>query len=675
MTGKTRGHTILLGGIGGDSHSVGLTILRQALLTDGYRVRYLGTQNKLEDFFRVAALCDVVMMSSLDGHTRYYLRDFPELMSQYKAHKPLWYLGGNLDIGDGCGYQSLFREMGFDRVFVSFVDVLTVLQLLERDLQAVEPTPDCPAFWGRDPTLDLLCSSPVSDERVALDTFKKQRREVLESWATGRQVRSLADNARFLAAQPSFCAAQQQVNLGHRKPLIQPRSGVSGLDEQIKLFQAFKSVGAGVLSYQVDSLTRNNNYAGAGEAIREGLAAGVSVLNGFPVINHGVAGLRRVVSEVRMPLQTRHSTRDPRLLAEISYAGGVTAFEGGAICYNIPYYKNYPLDESLRAWQYVDRLTGIYEERFGIVLDREFFGTLTATLIPPSLAIATNLIESVLAIGQGVKCVSLGYAEQGNRVQDIAAVRTLREMAAELVRHMGYKDVRVNTVFHQYMAAFPETVARAEELIYHSAITMALSGATRTLVKTPVEAVKIPSLGDNVRAINLVMRGIEDAACGTVDETQVAAESEIIRREVRAILDAVILCGKGSVTEGVVAGFRQGYLDIPFSPSIYNRGEVMTARDTNGAVRFLSCGNLPFDRELRQFHEEKMTERLRTEGLSSERQKYLLVERDVLRVPRGQYEHWPLGDSTGAYRLFSLRAGLQPAELLESAGGIFLHQA
>ena len=219
-------------------------------------------------------------------------------------------------------------------------------------------------------------------------------------------------------------------------------------------YWAFKNVGARVLSYQVDSLTRNNNYVDAEIAIRESYASGRSTVNGFPVINHGVGGLRRIISEVQVPLQTRHSTRDPRLLAEISYAGGVTAFEGGSICYTIPYYKNYPPDQSIAAWQYVDYLTGLYFKRFGIVLDREFFGTLTATLIPPCLAIATGIIEAILAIQQGVKCVSLGYAEQGDRVQDIAGIRVIGEMAEKFIRNLGYKDVQINTVFHQYMAAF-----------------------------------------------------------------------------------------------------------------------------------------------------------------------------------------------------------------------------
>ncbi|MDT5268511.1 MAG: methylaspartate mutase sigma subunit [Acidobacteriota bacterium] len=635
------GHTILLGGIGGDSHSVGLSILRQSLLMNNYRVHYMGTQNRLEDFIQVAGLANVVMISSMDGHSRYYLREFPKLLRERSFAQTLWYLGGNLHIGNGSGYEKYFLEMGFNQVFVKFVDICTVLQILERDLKDVTPMPECSSLMGKLQTARTYLSTPVTDDALESDMFERGRREVLESWKTGYRAKDLSANAEFLGRQPSFAAAQALVNAGRAPALIQPRAGVPLPGEQLALFKAFKRVGVRVLSYQVDSLTRNNNYAGVEEALRENGLTGNMTINGFPVVNHGVPGLQRIISEVGVPLQTRHSTRDPRLLAEISYAGGVTSFEGGAICYNIPYYKDYQLDESIKVWQYVDRLTGLYYERFGIRLDREFFGTLTATLIPPSLAIVVNILEAILALRQGVRCVSLGYAEQGHRIQDIAAMRMLRCLAEEIIRRLGYQDVQVNTVFQQYMAAFPESQTRAEELIHQSAITASLSGATRMIVKTPAEASGIPGLEDNLRGISLAMSGAA-AAHTPIDETRVAEECSLIRREVEAILESLLLCGRGSVSEGIVEGFRRGFLDIPFSPSVYNRGAVMTARDRDGAVRFLSLGNLQLGRELQEFHRSKMDERRRAEGLVSEKQNYLLVEQDVLQIPRCLYECWPL---------------------------------
>jgi methylaspartate mutase epsilon subunit len=635
-------HTILLGGIGGDAHSVGLSILRQSLLMNHYRVHYMGTQNRLEDFIQVAGLANVVMISSMDGHSRYYLREFPKLLRERSFAQTLWYLGGNLHIGNASGYQRYFLEMGFNQVFVKFVDVCTVLQILERDLKDVTPMPECSSLMGELQPAPLHLSSSVDDDVLEFDVFERDRREVLESWKTGFRAKDLYANADFLGRQPSFATEQALVNAGRAPALIQPRAGVPLLNKQLALFKAFKHVGVRVLSYQVDSLTRNNNYAGVEEALGENGLIGNMTINGFPIVNHGVPGLRRIISEVGVPLQTRHSTRDPRLLAEISYAGGVTSFEGGAICYNIPYYKDYPLDESIKVWQYVDRLTGLYYERFGIRLDREFFGTLTATLIPPSLAIVVNILETILAIRQGVRCVSLGYAEQGYRLQDIAAMRMLRCLTEEIIRRLGYQDVQVNTVFHQYMAAFPESQARAEELIYQSAITASISGATRTIVKTPAEASGIPRVEDNLRGISLAMSGAT-AAQIPIDEKRLSEECSLIRQEVEAIFESVLMCGRGSVSEGIVESFRRGFLDIPFSPSIYNRGAVMTARDRDGAVRFLSFGNLQVGPEVQEFHRSRMDDRRRAEGLLSEKQNYLLVEQDVLKIPRGLYERWPLG--------------------------------
>ena len=635
-------HTILLGGLGGDSHSVGLTILRQALSANGYRVHYLGTQNRLDDFFQLAGLCNVVMISSMDGHAQYYLRHFPELRKQHNGRETLWYLGGNLHIGEGNGCERQLVEMGFNRVFAKFVDLENVLDVLVQDLNGTKAVPDCPALWERLRPVNPYLAGTASDTPLELDTFERSRREVLQYWTTGRKAKNLQENGEFLCAQPSFPRVQALVNSGQSQILVQPRSGVPTIEEQIKLFKTFKSLGVQVLSYQVDSFTRNNNYAGAEEAIRESRSSGVSTLNGFPVVNHGVAGLRQIAREVKVPLQVRHSTRDPRLLAEISYAGGATSFEGGAICYNIPYYKDYPLAESLNCWRYVDCLTGRYHEELGIILDREFFGTLTATLIPPCLAIAVDVIEALLAVRQGVKCVSLGYAEQGHRIQDIAAIRTLDQVAKDLFRNLGYKEIQVNTVFHQYMAAFPPSGERSAHLICNSAITAALSRATRVIGKTPAEAHRIPTLTDNIAGIDLINRGISMAAETHVDEARVAEECSLVRREVEAIIESVIFCGGGDLAQGIISAFEKGFLDIPFSPSIYNRGEVMTARDVEGAVRFLSTGNLQFDRDLREFHQDKMGERRRAEGLCSAKQNYLLIEKDVMQVARNQYHDWPL---------------------------------
>ncbi|MCH7775513.1 MAG: methylaspartate mutase subunit E [Gemmatimonadetes bacterium] len=637
-------HSILLGGLSGDSHSVGLHILRQALTARGFDVLYIGTQNPIETFWAYAPSVNVIMVSCLDGHARSYLKSFPELRLRYSGqNQPVWFLGGNPVVEDVIGGERLFLSMGFHRVFLGFVNIEVVLDAVERAVNGAEIMVIPQAVRERAGQRRPVVPSWLSDEKMSEVDLMAERRQVLQHWKTGVGARDLEDNAAFLRQMPNWTALQTKVNAGDAAILIQPRVGVPGEKKQLALMQAYKAVGARVLSYQVDSYTRNNNYPFAEEAMRESARYGYSTMNGFPVVNHGVEPLRRIAVTIKLPLQTRHSTRDPRLLCEISLAGGVTAYEGGSICYNLPYYRDYPLADSITAWRYVDHLVGLYAEKYGIVVDREFFGTLTTTLIPPCLAIGTGIIEAVLAAQQGVQAVSIGWAEQGCRFQDIAAIRSIEPLAREVLDNFGFRHVPVSSVYHQYMAAFPGVATQSEELIYQSSVTAALSKATRMMTKTVVEAIKIPSMADNIAGLVTSQRGIDAAAQAFVNEPAVQAEMELIRRETLAIVDGVIVLGKGNLAAGVVEGFRAGLLDIPFAPSIHNRGEAMCARGPDKAIRFLNCGQLPLDTETRQFHAEAMQERQRKEMLRED-QGYMLIERDAMQVAAGQFEHWPLAE-------------------------------
>jgi len=645
MTDSTlmnRPYTVVLGGIGPDGHAVGLTVLRHALLAAGYHTLVLGTHNTMADFFGATAAADAVLVSSLDGHARQYVYDFPRLRRRQAAHRPLWYIGGNLSIGKADGHAAAaFLALGFDRVFAKFTDLDEVLRVLAQDLSTGEPVAGVPKP-SRPRRAAAAAPPPLPPNGPAADPLMlRARAAVLEQWPTGADARDLAANAAFLAAQPGYPAAQDRVRAGLRGPLLQPRAGVALAGDQQRLLEVLRDSGADVLSYQVDSLTRNIDYPAAARAIRATRAGGTSELNGFPIVNHGVSVLRETAVRLQVPLQARHSARDPRLLAEICYAGGVTSFEGGAISYNVPYHPDLPLAESLAQWAYVDWLTGLYQRRYQVVIDREFFGVLTGTLIPPCLAVVVNLIEMAQAVRYGVRSVSLGYAEQGNRAQDIAAMRVLRAAAARLLHRLGHPGIAVSSVFHQYMAAFPADRSRAAALIRASASTAALAAATRVLTKTPAEAAGVPTVHDNIVGMADAQRGIKEAADLTVDEARVAEEEKVIGAEVSCLLRAVFRAGAGDLAGGVVRCFGDGTLDVPFAPSIHNWGEVLTARDTDGAVRFLRFGNLPLTASLRRFHEARMTARRRAEGLGSDAD-YALVERDVLRVPRSGYDRWPL---------------------------------
>ena len=173
----------------------------------------------------------------------------------------------------------------------------------------------------------------IQNRKIPEGEFMAMRQEVLQQWPTGRDV-DLTEAAAYQKQQkPSrnFSARLIEAKKEHRT-LIQPRAGVPVLEEHIKLMQYLEKEGeADLLPTTIDSYTRQNRYHEAEEGIKASKEEGRAMLNGFPAVNHGVSGCRRVVESVNVPVQVRHGTPDARLLTEIAYAGGFTSYEGGGI--------------------------------------------------------------------------------------------------------------------------------------------------------------------------------------------------------------------------------------------------------------------------------------------------------------------------------------------------------
>lgn len=252
----------------------------------------------------------------------------------------------------------------------------------------------------------------IQNKKLDEGVFMQERQEVLGQWPTGKDVdlQEAADYQKRLSPERVFSTKLLEAKKAGRT-LIQPRAGVPVIEEHIKLMQYLEKEGeADLLPTTIDSYTRQNRYAEAEDGIQESIRLGRAMLNGFPAVNHGVAGCRRVIESVHTPLQVRHGTPDARLLTEIAYAGGFTSYEGGGISYNLPYCKNVPMETTIRSWQYVDRLTGLYEE-MGISINREPYGPLTGTLVPPCISHAAAIIEALLAAEQGVRNITVGYGQ------------------------------------------------------------------------------------------------------------------------------------------------------------------------------------------------------------------------------------------------------------------------
>ena len=474
----------------------------------------------------------------------------------------------------------------------------------------------------------------LKNKKLTDDEFYKERADVLTHWETGKDVdfQEAVDYQKSIAPEKRFSYKLQKA-VENGDTLIQPRAGVALYEEHIKLLRFLEDEGgADLLPSTVDSYTRLNRYKECEVGIQKSFETNRSMLNGFPIVNYGVDICRKVTSAVKNPVQVRHGTPDARLLTELSIAGGFTSYEGGGISYNIPYSKAHPVDQVIHHWQYADRLVGLYEEA-GVSINREPFGPLTGTLIPPCISNTVAVIEAVLAATQGVRDLTVGYGQCGNLIQDVAAIRSLDIMTRKYLDKFGYKDARVTTVFHQWMGGFPQDESTAFGVISWGSAAGALAKATKVIVKTPHEAMGIPTKEANaagLRATKQVINMLKDQNFREIPA--VVEESEIIMREMECMLNKVEELGKGDWAVGTCAAIEAGVIDIPFAPSKYNAGKVLPARDNQGAIRLLNMGNMPLSDDLVIFHRQKLEERAKAENRPVS---FQMVIDDVYAIGKG----------------------------------------
>jgi len=481
----------------------------------------------------------------------------------------------------------------------------------------------------------------IKDKKLSDEEFNSIRSEVLATWPTGKDVARLEDGIEYQKTMPPrkrFSSVLLKADKA-KKVLLQPRAGVALVNEHIKLLR-FLEPDCDLLPTTIDAYTRQNRYKEAQKGIEKSLEAGHSLLNGFPAVNHGVAECRRVIEQTKRPVEVRHGTPDARLLAEITLAAGFTSYEGGGISYNIPYTKKIPLEKSIRDWQYVDRLVGIYEEA-GVRINREPFGPLSGTLIPPFISHTVAIIEGLLALRQGVRSITIGYGQAGNMVQDVAAMLSLRELADEYFHNAGYKNYELTTVFHQWMGGFPEDEAKAFSVISWGGAVAALAKVTKVIVKTPHEAMGIPTKEANREGLKATSQIVNMLADQIMPDTlNMRDEIEEIGKEVRQVMNKVLSLGKGDIALGAVRAFEAGVIDVPFAPSIHNRGKLLPIRDNLGAIRVFQPGNVPLDKTILEFHNKQVAARASAEG---RRPSFQMVIDDIYAISKGRLVGRPRG--------------------------------
>lgn len=424
-----------------------------------------------------------------------------------------------------------------------------------------------------------------------LHHIERQREQVLAHPLAGGL--TVAEVSRFLAALPQrrFPSVVYAERAG--APMIQPRGGVPIFDEQLRLTQMLDHAGADFIPLTIDSCTRHNQYDTAAQLLRRSEEEGRSLLNGYPLLCHGHELTRQLYIGLDKPVSLRHGTPDARLLAEVAIASGIVEIEGGGLCYCLPYSEGFPLDRALLYWQYVDRICALYSTA-DRPIHRESFGPLSATLVPPAIAITIEIIEALLAAEQGVLSFAVSFGQTGSFIQDVATARVLRRLARHYLDRFGFAATQLRLVYHQWMGQFPMQRERAAALIAGSALVAGVVDADKIVIKTVDEALGVPRAEVNAEAVDTVRYILRSfSAPKDVDAPAIEAESALLESEVRCILEAIFELPGEAFWESAYRAFQLGYIDLPFSPHADNANRLLSMRDANRSIRIVDPGRVP----------------------------------------------------------------------------------
>ncbi len=456
----------------------------------------------------------------------------------------------------------------------------------------------------------------LNNQRWSDEEFLTERKKVLALWPSGREIdlEESVDYLRTLPPEKNYAQAIREAE-SEGRTLVQPRGGVALVEGHMALLRHLQEEGgADLLPNTTDTYTRNLKFREAQRGIEESRTTGRSMLNGCPIVNHGLKAVRQISESVRRPIIVLSGTAFPQLTAEIGFAGGFTAFLGAGISYTAAYTKDLPFAQGIRNYQYLDRLTSFYEEN-GIRLHREQPGFLTGTLIPPGIGIAVAVLEMLMAAGQGVKHYSMGLCQSLNILQDVAGLHALKEVGKDYLKRVGYEGVFFSIASHEWMQAFPPDEPRAFAVIVLGGIIAALAGATQVITKSSHEAEGIPTKEANAQGVKATKMAIRLIRKNRFPETrEFLLEKEMIKKEACSILDKALDIGDGDPVLASLRSIEAGILDIPWAPNQLMAGKVIPVRDGAGAIRYLDHAGLPLPSEVLKYNREKLAEREKRDG-------------------------------------------------------------
>ncbi|MBL1066379.1 methylaspartate mutase [Streptomyces sp. 7-21] len=362
--------------------------------------------------------------------------------------------------------------------------------------------------------------------------------------------------------------------------VVQPRMGFGDpgiMREGLAAVRAARGTAVGTVT--VDSYTRVNDHRSARMALREG-----ADLNGFPVVAHGEETTRQLLAGLAgedFPVQFRHGSALPQQLFATLVAAGADATEGGPVSYCLPY-SRVPLPDATEAWEECCRILADVPETVHL---ESFGGCMLGQLCPPGLLVALSILEGMFFREHGVRSISLSYAQQTHPDQDMEALAALRRLASEWLGDMDW-----HVVLYTYMGVYPRTSVGAFRMLEDSARLAVRSGTERLIVKTAVEAHRIPTIAENVDALEFAAAVAEDEA--RAGGTVAGVPSTGIYEEAATLIRSTLEFGD-DVGSALVAAFAHGHLDVPYCLHRDNANRSRASVEPGGTLRWSDPGAMP----------------------------------------------------------------------------------
>ncbi len=291
-----------------------------------------------------------------------------------------------------------------------------------------------------------------------------------------------------------------------------------------------------------------------------------------------------------------------------------------------------PLEKVIHTHQYVCRLMACYTEQ-GVPICGSAQGFYGAG-IPSSLQTATVIVSLLLQVEQGVKHIYVACTGHGNLVQDVATANVRCNLLREYLDKLGYSDVEIFSSLSFNLMQYPVEIGANFAVVFMNTLMAKLIGAQISDIRTVAEAKAIPTKEDiasTFRTAKVMQNYLENQEI-EVDKKEVQLESQMQEKEVRAILDKVFEFGDGDVLVGAAKAVAAGVLDNPFAANRAAAGKVLGIKDSEGAIRYLYIGNLPFSKDIVDYHKEKIAEREKKQG---KKINYETLVSDLLAVSKG----------------------------------------